>query len=344
MAVGEIPPGVASTPCRKLPALTTVIVNRFHGKSEEYLERGVGMDKLITFALAGLVAQFIDGSLGMGFGVIGTSLLVASGATAASASAVIHAAKVGTALVSGGSHWKFGNVHWRTVGLIGLPGALGAYFGATFLSSVDGSNVAPFTAVILCCLGAYMLYRFAFDVARASVDPSSLRVRFLVPLGVVGGVIDAIGGGGWGPVATPTLMTAGRMEPRTAIGSASLAELLVALGASLGFLLHLRSGQVNWSHVAALLGGAVVVAPFAAWVVKVIAPRVLGTLVGVLIVVLNVRTILVGIKTPGPLVALALLVLLAAGVVLVLRSWKAMRGIELIQSFSDQTAGSPVGS
>ncbi|HTN99734.1 MAG TPA: TSUP family transporter, partial [Microthrixaceae bacterium] len=107
------------------------------------------MEQLIVFALAGLVAQFIDGSLGMGFGVIGTSMLVASGASAASASAVIHAAKVGTAVVSGGSHWKFGNVHWRTVFLMGVPGAVGAYFGATFLSNIDGSNVAPFTAAIL---------------------------------------------------------------------------------------------------------------------------------------------------------------------------------------------------
>ncbi|MGB6059109.1 MAG: sulfite exporter TauE/SafE family protein [Microthrixaceae bacterium] len=288
------------------------------------------MEKLIVFALAGLVAQLIDGSLGMGFGVIGTSMLVASGASAASASAVIHAAKVGTALVSGGSHWKFGNVHWRTVGLIGVPGALGAYFGATFLSNVDGSDVAPFTAGILCALGLYMLYRFAFDVARAVVDPSSLRVRFLVPLGLAGGVIDAIGGGGWGPVATPTLMTAGRMEPRTAIGSASLAELLVALGASLGFLLHLSSEQVNWSHVVALLAGAVVVAPFAAWVVKVMAPRVLGTLVGVLIVVLNTRTILVGFDAPGVLILAAVLVLTAGGAVLVLRSWKACRAMERI--------------
>lgn len=303
------------------------------------------MEQLIVFALAGLVAQFIDGSLGMGFGVIGTSLLVASGASAASASAVIHAAKVGTAVVSGASHWKFGNVHWRTVILMGVPGAVGAYFGATFLSSIDGANIAPFTAAILCALGAYMLYRFAFDVVRASVEPSSLRVRFLVPLGIVGGVIDAIGGGGWGPVATPTLITAGRMEPRTAIGSASLAELLVALGASLGFILHLSSEQVNWAQVAALLGGAIVVAPFAAWVVKVMAPRVLGTLVGALIVVLNVRTILVGFDVAGPVIVVAMLALTAAGAVMVMRSWKAIQSLERIREMgaADRSAELPAG-
>lgn len=283
------------------------------------------MERLIVFVLAGFVAQLIDGSLGMGFGVIGASVLVAAGASAAAASAVIHAAKVGTALVSGTSHWRFGNVHWRTVLLLGLPGAVGAYAGATFLSSVDGDRFAPITAGILLVLGVYMLARFAFGMTRKPSDPSHLRPRFLLPLGVVGGVIDAIGGGGWGPVTTPTLMTVGRMEPRRAIGSVSLAELLVALAASVGFLAHLDGDQVNWSHVGALLAGAVVVAPFAAWVVKVLAPRVLGTVVGGLIVVLNARTILIAIDTPGVLRLMLLVALIGVSAALVLRSWAMAR-------------------
>ncbi len=268
------------------------------------------MERLIVFALAGFVAQLIDGSLGMGFGVIGTSVLVAAGSSAAVASAVIHAAKIGTALVSGASHWRFGNVHWRTVLMIGLPGAVGAYFGATLLSNVDGKQFAPITAGILLCLGAYMLARFAFGMTRKPSDPSHLRARFLVPLGAVGGVIDAIGGGGWGPVTTPTLMTVGRMEPRKAIGSVSLSELLVAIAASLGFLMHLGEEQIEWGPVGALLAGAVLVAPFAAYIVKILAPRVLGTFVGGLIVVLNARTIMVALDVPG-VARLALLVLLA---------------------------------
>ena len=98
------------------------------------------MERLIVFVLAGFVAQLIDGSLGMGFGVIGTSVLVAAGASAAGASAVIHAAKVGTALVSGASHWRFGNVHWRTVLLIGIPGAVGAYAGPPALAASTASS------------------------------------------------------------------------------------------------------------------------------------------------------------------------------------------------------------
>jgi uncharacterized membrane protein YfcA len=281
------------------------------------------VERLIVFVLAGFAAQLIDGSLGMGFGVIGTSVLVAAGASAAAASAAIHAAKVGTAMVSGASHWRFGNVHWRTVGFIGVPGAIGAYVGATFLSSVDGDQFAPITAGILFVLGGYMLARFAFGVTRRAADPSHLRPRFLVPLGLVGGVVDAIGGGGWGPVTTPTLMTAGRMDPRRAIGSVSFAELMVAVAASIGFLTHLGSDEVDWAQVGALLGGAVLVAPFAAWIVKVLAPRVLGTVVGGLIVVLNARTILLAFQVPG-LVRLVLLVGLGVGsAVLVTRSWVA---------------------
>ena len=263
------------------------------------------------FFAAGLVAQLIDGSLGMGFGVIGTSFLVATGASAAVASAVIHTAKVGTALVSGLSHWRFGNVHWRTVLLLGLPGAAGAYGGAVFLSSVDGDRFAPVTATILLVLGVYMIARYAFGMIRRPLDPGRLRARFLLPLGVAGGVVDAIGGGGWGPLTTPTLMTVGRMEPRRAIGSVSLAELLVALAATAGFLGHLDGEQIDLSAVGALLAGAVLVAPFAAWVVKVLPARVLGAVVGGLIVVLNARTILLALDAPG-LSRLIVLVLLAA--------------------------------
>lgn len=272
------------------------------------------------FVLAGFVAQLIDGSLGMGFGVIGTSVLLAGGATAAAASAVIHVAKVGTAFVSGASHWRFGNVHWRTVLLLGIPGAVGAYAGATFLSSVDGEAFAPVTATILLVLGGYMVARYAFGVARRPVDPDHLRPRFLVPLGVVGGVVDAIGGGGWGPVTTPTLMTVGRMDPRRAIGSVSLSELLVAVAASAGFLAHLGSDEVDGGAVLALLAGAVVVAPIAAWVVKVLPARVLGTIVGVLIVVLDARTVLSSLGVHGAVTGVLLVVLTIAGAVFTTRS------------------------
>lgn len=308
------------------------------------------MERLLVFVAAGFLAQLIDGSLGMGFGVIGTSVLVAAGASAAAASAVIHAAKIGTALVSGASHWRFGNVHWRTVLLIGIPGAIGAYAGATLLSNVDGKQFAPITAGILFVLGGYMLARFAFGMTRKPTDPSHLKPHFLIPLGTVGGVVDAIGGGGWGPVTTPTLMTMGRMEPRKAIGSVSLSELLVAIAATLGFMMHLGPEEVEWGAVGALLLGAVIVAPFAAWVVKVMAPRVLGTFVGGLIVVLNARTILIAMGAPGPLRLVLLVALGVVSAVLVWRSWMVAREeaalaamVPTEQDESEQVPSAPAG-
>ncbi len=308
------------------------------------------MERLLVFVAAGFLAQLIDGSLGMGFGVIGTSVLVAAGASAAAASAVIHAAKIGTALVSGASHWRFGNVHWRTVLLIGIPGAIGAYAGATLLSNVDGKQFAPITAGILFVLGGYMLARFAFGMTRKPTDPSHLKPHFLIPLGTVGGVVDAIGGGGWGPVTTPTLMTMGRMEPRKAIGSVSLSELLVAIAATLGFMMHHGPEEVEWGAVGALLLGAVIMAPFAAWVVKVMAPRVLGTFVGGLIVVLNARTILIAMGAPGPLRLVLLVALGVVSAVLVWRSWMVAREeaalaamVPTEQDESEQVPSAPAG-
>src|SRR5690606_21659421 len=129
-----------------------------------------------------------------------------------------------------------------------------------------------------------------------------------------------IGGGGWGPVTTPTLMTVGRMDPRRAIGSVSLSELLVAVAASAGFLAHLGSDEVDGGAVLALLAGAVVVAPIAAWVVKVLPARVLGTIVGVLIVVLDARTVLSSLGVHGAVTGVLLVVLTIAGAVFTTRS------------------------
>ncbi|MGI9579286.1 MAG: sulfite exporter TauE/SafE family protein, partial [Microthrixaceae bacterium] len=226
---------------------------------------------------------------------------------------------------SGTAHWKFGNVHWRTVWLIGLPGMAGAFAGAWFLSSVDGKNMAPVTAGILLVLGAFMLARFAFGATPHPAEPDHIRRSLLVPLGLVGGTVDAIGGGGWGPVATPSLMGPARMEPRLAIGSVATSEFLVALGAVVGFAPHLDNVGVDWGQFLALLAGALVAAPFAAWAVKVLPVRVLGSFVGVMIIVLNLRTILVAAGMSGLLVGFVVAVMVAAGVVIVARTVRVDR-------------------
>ncbi|HYX93572.1 MAG TPA: sulfite exporter TauE/SafE family protein [Geodermatophilus sp.] len=250
------------------------------------------MKTLVLLALAGLGAQLVDGSLGMAYGVTSTTLLLAIGTNPAAASATIHLAEIGTTLASGLSHWKFGNVDWKVVAKVGVPGAVGAFTGATVLSSLSTEVAAPVMSLILLALGAYLLVRFTLrGIDRRNLG-KPVRKRFLSPLGLVAGFVDATGGGGWGPVGTPALLASGRMEPRKVIGSIDTSEFLVALAASLGFLLALGSQGINFAWVAALLIGGLVAAPIAAWLVRHVPPRLLGSLVGGIIVLTNTRTLL----------------------------------------------------
>jgi uncharacterized membrane protein YfcA len=250
------------------------------------------MRKLVLLALVGLGAQLVDGSLGMAYGVTSTTLLLAIGTSPAAASATVHLAEIGTCLVSGASHWRFGNVDWRVVLRIGVPGAVGAFAGATFLSSLSTETAAPLMSIILLALGVYILVRFtAFGLPKDKLG-KPLRKRFLGPLGLVAGFVDSTGGGGWGPVGTPAILASGRLAPRTTIGSIDTSEFLVAVAASLGFLFGLGNEGIDYAWVAALLAGGVVAAPIAAWLVRHIPPRVLGSAVGGIIILTNTRTLL----------------------------------------------------
>ncbi|QQM43534.1 sulfite exporter TauE/SafE family protein [Streptomyces liliifuscus] len=250
------------------------------------------MRTLVLLALAGLGAQLVDGSLGMAYGVTSTTLLLSMGTNPAAASATVHLAEIGTTLMSGASHWRFGNVDWKVVARIGVPGAAGAFLGATVLSGLSTGTAEPVMSLILLGLGLYVLSRFTFRGLPKGNLGKPLRKRFLSPLGLVAGFLDATGGGGWGPVGTPALLAGGRMEPRKVIGSIDTSEFLVAVAASLGFLFSLGSQGLNWGWVAAFLLGGMVAAPVAAWLVRLLPPRVLGSAVGGVIVVTNVRTLL----------------------------------------------------
>jgi uncharacterized membrane protein YfcA len=247
---------------------------------------------LVLLALVGLGAQLVDGSLGMAYGVTSTTLLLAIGTNPAAASATIHLAEIGTTLASGLAHWKFGNVDWKVVAKVGVPGAVGAFAGATFLSSLSTRVAAPVMALILVTLGVYILVRFTLRGIDRRHLGKPVRKRFLGPLGLVAGFVDATGGGGWGPVGTPALLASGRMEPRKVIGSIDTSEFLVALAASLGFLVALGSQGIDVGWVLALLIGGLIAAPIAAWLVRHIPPRMLGSLVGGVIVLTNSRTLL----------------------------------------------------
>ena len=250
------------------------------------------MRQLVLLALVGLGAQLVDGSLGMAYGVTSTTLLLAIGTNPAAASATVHLAEIGTTLVSGLSHWRFGNVDWKVVAKIGIPGAVGAFAGATFLSSLSTETAEPVMSLVLLTLGVYILVRFTtFGLPRHNLG-KPLRKRFLGPLGLLAGFVDSTGGGGWGPVGTPAILASGRLEPRKTIGSIDTAEFLVAIAASLGFLFGIGSEGIDFGWVLALLIGGVIAAPIAAWLVRHIPPRVLGSAVGGIIILTNTRTLL----------------------------------------------------
>ena len=249
------------------------------------------MPALIVLVLVGLAAQLIDGALGMAYGATSSTLLLAYGLNPATASASVHLAELGTTAVSGLSHWRFGNVDWRTVRRIGIPGAVGGFLGAVVLGSVSAEVARPWMAGILLAIGCYILLRFTlFGIPRPR-GRRYVRGRYLAPLGLGAGFVDATGGGGWGPVATPTILATGRYEPRKVIGSVDTSEFLVAFAASIGFLLSLGSQGVAFRYVGALLAGGIVAAPLAAWLVRKVTPSLLGASVGGLILMTNTRTL-----------------------------------------------------
>jgi uncharacterized protein len=257
------------------------------------------MQTLIVLVIVGFLAQLVDGALGMAYGATSASLVLAAGLAPAAASASVHLAELGTTAVSGFSHWRFGNIDWRTVRRLGIPGAIGAFVGAVLLSNISAEIAKPWMASILLVLGVYILLRFTLKGAPQKEGRRYVRGRFVAPLGLGAGFIDATGGGGWGPVSTPTLIASGRMEPRKVIGSVDTSEFLVALAASIGFLLALGSQGIKGSYVFALLAGGIVAAPIAAWFVRIVTARILGTAVGGLILLTNTRTMFDAFEVSG---------------------------------------------
>jgi uncharacterized membrane protein YfcA len=229
----------------------------------------------LTFLSIGFLAQLVDGALGMAFGVISTTFLLSFGLTPAHASAVIHLAEVFTTGASALSHAMHKNINRRLVIRLGVAGASGAIAGAHVLSNIDGRVMRPLVAVYLFVLGVFILLRAVRAPPSSDAPPA-----FVVPLGVVGGFLDAIGGGGWGATVTSTLVGSGH-APRLAIGSVNTAEFFVTVAAATTFFIELRSLPIE-----ALLGlasGGVLAAPFGAYLTRVLPARPLMTAVGLLV-------------------------------------------------------------
>lgn len=239
----------------------------------------------IIFALIGSIAQLIDGSLGMGFGLTSSTLLVTVGASAAVASAAVHFAEIGTTLASGASHWHAENVDKKILIRLAIPGGIGALLGATFLSFIDLSSSKIFISTLLLFLGFLLLYR---NIFKSDVNLVEIKnPNFLTYLGFTGGFVDASGGGGWGPIVTPTLISTTSTEPRKVIGTVSAAEFVVAVCASIGFLLQINRIDINWATVGGLALGGTLMAPIAARLVGKLPAKALGIVVAVAIIILN---------------------------------------------------------
>lgn len=267
----------------------------------------MGLRTLILLAVAGLFAQLVDGSLGMAYGVSATTLLLTAGIAPAAASASVHLSEVFTTAVSGVSHWRFGNVDWSKVLWLAIPGGVGAFFGAVLLSNLSAEFAAPFVAIFLFALGVYILAKFAFRAERP-INERPIAGKWLSPLGLFAGFMDAMGGGGWGPISTPTLLSSGRMQPRKVVGTVDTSEFIVSLAASVGFLLALGSQGILFGVVGALIVGGVIAAPLAAWIVRHLNARVLGTAVGGVILLTNTRTFLNSVGLESLLVPLLLMI------------------------------------
>lgn len=238
--------------------------------------------QLLYFVLVGFAAQIIDGALGMAYGISSTSFLLGLGVPPALASSSVHVAEVFTSGISGLSHLKMGNVNRKLFQRLVLPGALGAILGAYVLTNIDGNAVKPFIAAYLLIMGIVII-RKAFK----RVVPER-QEKSLAPLALFGGFIDAVGGGGWGPVVASTLLSKGH-NPRYAIGSVNLAEFFVALAGAGTFVALIGTG--NWQIIVGLVLGGAFAAPFAAYLCTKFAPKTLMVMVGVLIIGLSLRTL-----------------------------------------------------
>lgn len=230
---------------------------------------------LLPFILIGFAAQVVDGALGMAYGVISSTLLIASGVPPKNASAGVHAAEMFTTAASAISHILHRNIDWKLFTRLAIPGIIGGVTGAYLLSNIDSSAVKPLVQAYLAGIGLWLLWRSTHVIHRTD------NPRVVAPLGLIGGFLDASGGGGWGPVVTSNLLLQGT-DPRKTIGTVNSAEFLLTVSISITFLLHLGWQAFTIATVGLLIGG-VVAAPFGAWLAKHIPSQKLLLMVGVVL-------------------------------------------------------------
>lgn len=245
----------------------------------KFNERPMNTRFFMQAILVGIVAQLVDGAIGMAYGITATSFLLFSGASPATASAATHLAESFTSAASGLSHWKADNIDKKLLKALLLPGAIGAIVGVLCLVYIDGKLLRPYISAYLLLLGLYVFTR-AFRPLKFSAQPN----KRVAPLGFLGGFVDSIGGGGWGPVVTTTLVSGGS-PPRQTIGSVSTAEFVVTLTSGFSFVLFL--GIPHWEATAGLMIGGLIAAPFGAKLTAYFSQKTLLIWIGVVITLVS---------------------------------------------------------
>lgn len=239
---------------------------------------------ILIFILAGFTAQMIDGALGMAYGVTATTFLLGAGVPPAASSASVHASEIFTSGVSGLMHLKFGNVNTKLFRTLLLPGVIGAILGAYILTSLEEYNyiLKPLVSIYTLFLGLVIIFK------ALKKDKIREKIKRIFPLALVGGLMDSIGGGGWGPIVTSTLVAGGRNAKYT-IGSVNLAEFFVSLASSVTFFTLI--GLTHWAIIAGLIIGGAIAAPIAAYLSNKIPTKSIMILVGVVVIITSLKRI-----------------------------------------------------
>lgn len=244
---------------------------------------------LINIVFIGVLAQMVNGTLGMGYGVTSSTLLVTAGFYPVLVSASIHTAEIFTSFASGCAHLRFGNVRKDIFVPLTLFGVTGGIIGAYSLVNLPAPFVRLTVSLVLLTLGMMIFIKFVYHKNKPIKE--KVVPRKITPLGLVAGFIDALGGGGWGPVCTPVLMINGT-EPRKVIGSVNLAEFFVTTAITVTFIVLIGLSNIPWNIVLLLAGAGVLMAVPAAWLAKKVSPRILGILIGAAIIALNTRVLI----------------------------------------------------
>jgi len=238
---------------------------------------------LLPFIAVGFGAQLIDGALGMAYGVISSSLLLTLGVPPKAASAGVHAAETFTTAVSAVSHVLHRNVDWKLFWKLLVPGIIGGVSGAYFLSNIDGNVIRPFILAYLAFIGLWLLWRGLRYPTNQVQNP-----RYVAPLGLVGGFLDASGGGGWGPVVTSNLLIQGS-SPRHTIGTVNTVEFFLTATISATFIANIGFKAFTLTTAGLLIGG-LIAAPFGGYLAKRVPARTLMAMVGVLLTITSLYT------------------------------------------------------